>query len=97
MLGYNIFIESSQITRVPIVLFHQCGACYRNYIFGGLLLQTIMLMQTVLNLKEALEKEVSDDTDMERCKDVLDCLAEFNMTLEILTETLIGAVVSTRN
>jgi hypothetical protein len=55
-----------------------------------------MSMQTVLNLKEALEKEVSDDTDIERCKDVLDRLAEFDMTLEILTETLIGAVVSNR-
>lgn len=54
-----------------------------------------MSVQTVLNLKEALEKEASSDTaDVQRCKDVLDRLGESKMTLEILTETLIGAVVN---
>lgn len=60
--------------------------------------------QTVLNLKEALEKEsllASEDTatapsssSMDRCKDVLERLSECRMTLAILTETRIGATVN---
>ena len=48
-------------------------------------------MQTVLNLKEALVKA---GTDTERCRDILDRLANVAMNMEILTETLIGAAVN---
>jgi transcription elongation factor S-II len=56
-------------------------------------------IQSVLNLKEVLEKELpvgnnNDPAVVERVKDVLDRLNECPMTLEILTETLIGAVVN---
>jgi TFIIS helical bundle-like domain len=53
-----------------------------------------MTTQTVLNLKEALEKELPEATDAERCKDILGRLKECAMTLDILTETLIGATVN---
>jgi transcription elongation factor S-II len=53
-----------------------------------------MTTQAVLNLKEALEKELPEPTDVERCKDILERLKECVMTLDILTETLIGATVN---
>jgi transcription elongation factor S-II len=59
------------------------------------------VVQDVLNLKEALEKElplvIADDPSsaaVERTQDILERLSEMRMTLEILTETLIGAVVN---
>jgi transcription elongation factor S-II len=58
-------------------------------------------VQDVLNFKEALEKDlplvISDDPSsaaVERIQDILERLSETRMTLEILTETLIGAVVN---
>lgn len=59
-------------------------------------------MQSVLNLKEALEKELPliiadggiSSSSVDRCNDVLERLGECSMTLEILTETLIGATVN---
>lgn len=53
-----------------------------------------MTMQTVLNFKETLEKELPEIKNVERCKDVLERLRECEMTLEILAETLIGATVN---
>jgi transcription elongation factor S-II len=47
-------------------------------------------------LKEALLKELPVETDasVERCRDILSALQKTNMTLEILTETLVGASVN---
>jgi transcription elongation factor S-II len=55
-------------------------------------------MQTVLNVKEALVKELpisdGDDGAVERCGDLLDRLADARINLAILAETLIGATVN---
>lgn len=56
-------------------------------------------VQTVLNYKEVLEKEVAkskDDIDVERCSDILDQLLpnQMKMTYTILNETLIGVTVN---
>ena len=57
-----------------------------------------MTTQNVLNLKQALEKEIpvkeDDPVVVERCRDILINLSECDMTLAILTETLIGATVN---
>jgi len=65
--------------------------------------------QTVLNLKQALEKELqaasssqkdgenknaASAASTERCRDILEQLDAHRMTLAILTETLIGATVN---
>jgi transcription elongation factor S-II len=58
-------------------------------------------VQTVLNLKEVIEKEVlanggnmESPSSTERCSDVLKQLKEVQMTYDILNETLIGATVN---
>jgi transcription elongation factor S-II len=58
-------------------------------------------VQTVLNLKEVIEKEVQSDggnmdspSSTERCSDVLKQLNSIQMTYDILNETLIGATVN---
>ena len=56
-------------------------------------------LQLVKSIKEGLNKELplkenEDEASIERCRDLLDRLAECSMTLDILSETLIGKVVS---
>lgn len=59
-----------------------------------------MTSQTVLILKQALEKDlpvgtkVEDPAAVERCRDVLSHLNDCQVTLAVLTETLIGATVN---
>ena len=59
---------------------------------------SVMASQTVLNLKQALEKELpvkaDDPVVIERCRDILSSLNSCEITLAILTETLIGATVN---
>jgi len=57
--------------------------------------KTMSAMETVKNLKQALEKELPiDSADVERCSDLLDRLTECTVTLDMLAETMIGKTVS---
>jgi len=59
-----------------------------------------MSSQAVLNLKQALEKDLpvgtkeTDPVAVERCQDILSNLNDCQVTLAVLTETLIGATVN---
>ena len=57
---------------------------------------TASSMETVQSLKDSLAKELpaGDAPAIERCRDILDRLEECCMTVEILTETMIGATVN---
>ncbi|KAL7574864.1 hypothetical protein ACA910_010699 [Epithemia clementina (nom. ined.)] len=57
-------------------------------------------LEIVKSIREDLNKEIplsdenADAASVERCQDLLDRLSECSMTIEILSETLIGKVVS---